>query len=105
MFVIIPSATSILPKPRRRLTGSRMLYVSEKWRDDMAFKCKESVLREIVNHFKINSPVHPIYREGGYFYSFKKDTIVKPLKQIDRLFDDNRHYLEKSAFGVCQQLG
>lgn len=30
---------------------------------------------------------------------------MKPLKQIDRLFDDNRHFLEKSAFGVCQQLG
>ena len=66
---------------------------------------RKGVLREIVNHFKINFPFHPVYREGGYFYPFKNDTIVKPLKQIDRLFDDNRHYLEKSAFGVCQQLG
>jgi phage shock protein PspC (stress-responsive transcriptional regulator) len=30
---------------------------------------------------------------------------VKTFNHIDKLFDSNRHYLEKSAFGVCQQLG
>jgi phage shock protein C len=30
---------------------------------------------------------------------------VKGLSNIDNLFDSNRHFLEKSAFGVCQQLG
>ena len=30
---------------------------------------------------------------------------MKPLRHIDQLFDSNRHYLEKSAFGVCQWLG
>lgn len=30
---------------------------------------------------------------------------MKGLKSVDRLFDSNRHFLEKSAFGVCQQIG
>ncbi|MEO5905631.1 MAG: PspC domain-containing protein [Saprospiraceae bacterium] len=30
---------------------------------------------------------------------------MKPLRHIDNIFDTNRHFLEKSAFGVCQQLG
>ena len=30
---------------------------------------------------------------------------MKSLNRIDSLFDSNRHFLEKSAFGVCQQLG
>jgi len=30
---------------------------------------------------------------------------VKGLSNIDHLFDANRDFLEKSAFGVCQQLG
>jgi phage shock protein PspC (stress-responsive transcriptional regulator) len=32
-------------------------------------------------------------------------SLVKPLRHIDNLFDQNRHFLEKSAFGVCQFLG
>ncbi len=27
------------------------------------------------------------------------------MKHVERLFDSNRDFLEKSAFGVCQQLG
>ena len=30
---------------------------------------------------------------------------MKPLRHIDKLFDSNRHFFEKSAFGVCQQIG
>ncbi len=30
---------------------------------------------------------------------------MKSLNHIEDLFDSNRHILEKSAFGVCQQLG
>ncbi|MEO6131561.1 MAG: PspC domain-containing protein [Saprospiraceae bacterium] len=30
---------------------------------------------------------------------------MKGLSNIDQLFDANRDFLEKSAFGVCQQLG
>ena len=30
---------------------------------------------------------------------------MKPFRHIDHVFDTNRHFLEKSAFGVCQQLG
>lgn len=30
---------------------------------------------------------------------------MKSLNHIDSLFDSNRHILEKSAFGVCQQVG
>ncbi len=30
---------------------------------------------------------------------------MKSLTHIEDLFDSNRHMLEKSAFGVCQQLG
>ncbi len=30
---------------------------------------------------------------------------MKSLNRIDALFDSNRHFLEKSAFGVCQQVG
>jgi len=30
---------------------------------------------------------------------------MKPLRFIDQAFDSNRHFLEKSAFGVCQQIG
>ena len=30
---------------------------------------------------------------------------VRPMRHIDNLFDSNRHFLEKSAFGVCQFLG
>lgn len=30
---------------------------------------------------------------------------MKPLQHIDQIFDSNRDFLEKSAFGVCQQLG
>jgi phage shock protein C len=30
---------------------------------------------------------------------------VKSFSNIEDLFDSNRHFLEKSAFGVCQQLG
>jgi phage shock protein C len=27
------------------------------------------------------------------------------MRNIENLFDANRHFLEKSAFGVCQRLG
>jgi phage shock protein PspC (stress-responsive transcriptional regulator) len=30
---------------------------------------------------------------------------VKGFNHIDELFDSNRDFLEKSAFGVCQQIG
>lgn len=30
---------------------------------------------------------------------------MKRIDRIEGLFDDNRHILEKSAFGVCQWLG
>ena len=30
---------------------------------------------------------------------------MSSLSNIEELFDHNRHVLEKSAFGVCQQLG
>jgi len=30
---------------------------------------------------------------------------VKPLRHIDQLFDSKRHFWEKSAFGVCHQIG
>lgn len=46
------------------------------------------------------------FEQMGLFLPHKlKLRSVKPFRQIDRLFDDNRHFLEKSAFGVCQQLG
>jgi phage shock protein C len=30
---------------------------------------------------------------------------MKSLNNIESTFDTNRHFLEKSAFGVCQQVG
>ena len=30
---------------------------------------------------------------------------MKSLNNIEDAFDTNRHFLEKSAFGVCQQVG
>ena len=30
---------------------------------------------------------------------------MKSLNHIEDLFDTQRHFLEKSAFGVCQQIG
>ena len=30
---------------------------------------------------------------------------MKSLSHIESAFDSNRHFLEKSAFGVCQQIG
>jgi phage shock protein PspC (stress-responsive transcriptional regulator) len=30
---------------------------------------------------------------------------MKSLNHIESTFDTKRHFLEKSAFGVCQQLG
>jgi len=30
---------------------------------------------------------------------------VKSLNHIENLLDSNRHFLEKSAFGVCQRIG
>lgn len=30
---------------------------------------------------------------------------MKSLNHIEDAFDSNRHFLEKSAFGVCQQIG
>ena len=30
---------------------------------------------------------------------------MKSLTRIDHLFDSKRHFFEKSAFGVCQQVG
>jgi len=30
---------------------------------------------------------------------------MKSLHHIESAFDTNRHFLEKSAFGVCQQVG
>ena len=30
---------------------------------------------------------------------------MKSFNHIEDLFEGNRHFLEKSAFGVCQQLG
>ncbi len=30
---------------------------------------------------------------------------MKSFDQIDNLFSSNRNFLEKSAFGVCQQVG
>ncbi len=30
---------------------------------------------------------------------------MKSIHRIENLFDENRHFLEKSAFGVCQVLG
>ena len=30
---------------------------------------------------------------------------MKSLSHIESAFDSNRHFLEKSAFGVCQHIG
>jgi len=40
-----------------------------------------------------------------FTHTIYKATFMKALSHIDNLFDSNRHFLEKSAFGVCQQLG
>ena len=36
-----------------------------------------------------------------YFYPI----IMKSMQHIEDLLDNNRHFLEKSAFGVCQRIG